>query len=279
MIAAAGRVSVMARARLLKPDFFEDERITALPFGARILYQALWCLADREGRLEDRPQRIAAFAFPPIGNETMQARARKEADAWLELLITSGMVQRYEAEGEHCLLIKRFPEHQKVHPNEPKSSLPQPLDTNGHQWLPIVTNVAGSGSGSGSRSRNKAEAEAKAETREDALRSLPAGFSYKTEPLEPDEPGFVGEYVRHYEKRHGKSPPGTHLGDARSLERDFGTAACVQAAADLDWDKPPAYLRPRMEDRRDKSNGANSGKPAAPTGTERVAARLRGLGQ
>ena len=109
--------------------------------------------------------------------------------------------------------------------------------------------------------------------------SLPVGFSYKTEPLEPDEPGFVGEYVRHFEARHGKHPPGTHLGDARSLERDFGTAACVQAASDLDWDKPPAYLRPRMEDQRGKSNGANSGKPAAPTGTERVAARLRGLGQ
>src|SRR3990167_5958977 len=51
----------MPRARLLKPDFFNDEKMAELPFAARLLFQALWCEADREGRLEDRPQEVAGL--------------------------------------------------------------------------------------------------------------------------------------------------------------------------------------------------------------------------
>jgi len=35
-----------------------------LPYEARLLYQGLWCLADKAGRLEDRPKYLKAEIFP-----------------------------------------------------------------------------------------------------------------------------------------------------------------------------------------------------------------------
>ena len=54
----------MARIRYLKPDFFKDEDIKELPFEARLFYQGLWVQADREGRGEDRPERLRIEIMP-----------------------------------------------------------------------------------------------------------------------------------------------------------------------------------------------------------------------
>ena len=48
----------MARARNIKPAFFSNEILAELPPLARLLFIGLWCLADRKGRLQDRPKRI-----------------------------------------------------------------------------------------------------------------------------------------------------------------------------------------------------------------------------
>jgi hypothetical protein len=48
----------MARARNIKPAFFKNEQLVELGMSTRLLFIGLWCLADREGRLEDRPKRI-----------------------------------------------------------------------------------------------------------------------------------------------------------------------------------------------------------------------------
>ena len=52
------------RARNIKPGFFENEELADLPPLTRLLYIGLWLLADREGRLENRPRRIKAQIFP-----------------------------------------------------------------------------------------------------------------------------------------------------------------------------------------------------------------------
>ena len=54
----------MARARNIKPSFFTNEDLVELPFEDRLLFIGLWTLADREGRLEDRPKRIKMAVFP-----------------------------------------------------------------------------------------------------------------------------------------------------------------------------------------------------------------------
>ena len=48
----------MARTRNIKPAFFDNDILGGLDPLTRLLFIGLWCIADREGRLEDRPLRI-----------------------------------------------------------------------------------------------------------------------------------------------------------------------------------------------------------------------------
>ena len=72
-------------------------------------------IADREGRLEDRPKRIKLAILPADDYNV---------DAGLTELHTHGFIDRYEAEGVKCIQINKFTSHQKPHPREAGSVLP-----------------------------------------------------------------------------------------------------------------------------------------------------------
>lgn len=103
------------RARTLRPQFFASEQVTNCTMAARLLFQGLWCLADREGRLEDRPKQIKLLIFP-VDKVSIENLLRE--------LAAAGLIVRYAAEGQNCIWIPRFVEHQPVHPHEAKSALP-----------------------------------------------------------------------------------------------------------------------------------------------------------
>jgi hypothetical protein len=103
------------RARNVKPSFFQNEQLAELPFEARLLFVGLWCMADREGRLEDRPKRIKMHVFPADSIDV---------EPLLDGLEAQGLIERYEAHGVLCIQIPRFVEHQRPHPNEQPSKLP-----------------------------------------------------------------------------------------------------------------------------------------------------------
>jgi len=102
---------------LLKPGFFTNENLALLPVRARLLYAGLWCLADREGRLEDRPERIKAALFP---------YERINIEPLLAMLHSAGFVKRYTAVYTRCLALPTFCAHQRPHPRERPSLLPPP---------------------------------------------------------------------------------------------------------------------------------------------------------
>lgn len=110
----------MARTRLLHPGFFSNELLTELPFEGRILFAGLWTIADRKGRLEDRPRRIRAELFPydPISAEAVNEH--------LDALAERGFIERYEVGGERYILITGFAKNQKPHSREQASRLPGP---------------------------------------------------------------------------------------------------------------------------------------------------------
>lgn len=105
----------MARARSIKPGFFCNDGLVELPFEVRLLFIGLWTLADREGRLEDRPKRIRAQIFP---------YDNVDVDKALDQLQAAGFVVRYEAEGTRCLQVVNFVKHQMPHHKEAASELP-----------------------------------------------------------------------------------------------------------------------------------------------------------
>lgn len=105
----------MSRSRNIKPGFFKNEELSELPFEYRILFQGLWCEADREGRLEDRPKRIKAEIFP---------YDNVDVDAGLAALAARGFVVRYEADGGRYIQVVAFLKHQNPHKREAESLIP-----------------------------------------------------------------------------------------------------------------------------------------------------------
>src|SRR5580765_8824333 len=108
----------MPRIRTIKPDFFSNEQIGQLPAEARLLFIGLWTLADREGRLQDRPIRIGAQLFP--------YDAAWSVASFLEDLAKANLIWRYEVEGKKCIQIINFTKHQNPHPKETNFGLPAP---------------------------------------------------------------------------------------------------------------------------------------------------------
>lgn len=107
----------MARARNIKPGFFKNEDLAELPFEVRLLFIGLWTLADREGRLEDRPKRIKGELFP---FESF------DVDSMLNQLQAGNFVARYEVGGSRFLEVVNFVKHQDPHYKEKASEIPAP---------------------------------------------------------------------------------------------------------------------------------------------------------
>jgi hypothetical protein len=113
----AARDLMPLRTRLLRPGFFENEDLAALPPYARLLFAGLWLLADRAGRVEDRPVRIKAAIFP---------YEDVEVDPLLDALAASGFITRYTVAGYRGVSIVKFLAHQMPHVREAPSTLPAP---------------------------------------------------------------------------------------------------------------------------------------------------------
>ena len=114
----------MSRTRLLKPSFFKNENLADLPMAARLLFAGLWTLADRQGRLEDRPRRIKAELLPYDS---------VNCDSLLTELYNAGFIVRYETEGFCVIQVVSFDKHQSPHHAEKDSQLPEiPTDASKH---------------------------------------------------------------------------------------------------------------------------------------------------
>lgn len=105
----------MSRSRTIKPSFFNNDDLAECSPLARLLFIGLWTIADRAGRIEDRPKRIKAEILPFDDCNV---------DDLLTELKTRGFIIRYEAEGRRCIEVLNFVKHQRPHPKEPESELP-----------------------------------------------------------------------------------------------------------------------------------------------------------
>lgn len=107
----------MPRIRSLKYEYFINEDLAQISTEARLLGLGLTTVADREGRMEDRPLRLKVLLFPYHD---------VDVDALLNELQTVGFLKRYEVDGKRFLSIVKFLKHQKPHPKEQPSGIPSP---------------------------------------------------------------------------------------------------------------------------------------------------------
>lgn len=110
----------MARTRSIKPGFFDNELLGCLPPLTRLLFIGLWCQADREGRLEDRPRKLkkTILGYDDVSTD--------DVDAMLEALDRNGFIIRYKAEDMDYIQVINFVKHQNPHMKEKASEIPPP---------------------------------------------------------------------------------------------------------------------------------------------------------
>jgi hypothetical protein len=104
----------MARIRTVKPEFFTSEDIVSLSPFARLLYIALWCEADKEGRMYWKPKTFK-MRYLPADEINIEELCNE--------LITAGLVVLY---GDGLAYVPGFAKHQHINPRETASSIPAP---------------------------------------------------------------------------------------------------------------------------------------------------------
>jgi hypothetical protein len=111
----------MARARNIKPGFFLNDLLAEIEPLGRLLFAGLWTIADREGRLEDRPKKIKAAVLPYDDCDV---------DHLLNELSKRDFIIRYEVNGEKYIQIVKWEKHQNPHYKEVKSEIPPYINHN-----------------------------------------------------------------------------------------------------------------------------------------------------
>ncbi|MDE2106644.1 MAG: hypothetical protein KGL39_56030 [Patescibacteria group bacterium] len=109
----------MARARSIKPSFYRDAALVELPIETRLLFPGLWMLADRAGRLEDKPKQIKMEIYPADDFDV---------DDLLDQLQGAGLIVRYAADGIRYIQVTNFDKHQNPHRDEKASTIPAPFE-------------------------------------------------------------------------------------------------------------------------------------------------------
>lgn len=108
----------MARSRNIKPGLFKNEILGVADPIYTIIFQGLWVLADKEGRLEDRPLRIKAEIIP--------YREGIDVDIILNWLACNRFIERYKVNENNYIQVINFRKHQNPHKKEADSTIPVP---------------------------------------------------------------------------------------------------------------------------------------------------------
>jgi hypothetical protein len=90
---------------------------------ARLCFAGLWTLADKEGRLEDRPRWIKNKL---LGYDDVEVNEILDELAKPRNCSPGAFILRYEVEGRNYIQIRKFDQYQNPHPKEQPSRIPPP---------------------------------------------------------------------------------------------------------------------------------------------------------
>lgn len=99
----------MARSRILKPEFWSDEKLALVPRDARLTFAGLWTCSDDYGVTKGHPAWLKAQIFPYDVELTVA-----DFQKWLADLERIGVIDPFTADGESFFFIRNFADHQKV---------------------------------------------------------------------------------------------------------------------------------------------------------------------
>jgi hypothetical protein len=273
----------MARIRSLKPDFFKDEDLGALPFWVRLLYEGLWLFADREGRLENRPIKLKAEIFP---------YDKVDVSKGLKLLSQpkvfnpkkTPFIICYENNGDNYIQILNFRKHQTPHYTEKESTIPAPNEVDSKTTPKVLQEPSGASQDApeqetislthisfqkegewGGIQPEDIEAWAKAYPACDVPRELSAMAEWiKANPAKGKKANyrrFIVNWLARSQERGGgmKSNPRRSVDDAVARERRIGASNSPRAVPERYWQAAARLLADRYWARCDEKFRAAKG--------------------
>jgi hypothetical protein len=111
----------MPRSRIIKPEFWSDEKLARLSRDARLLYIGLWTASDDYAVVKGNPMWLRSQIFPYDKIKIDQFKK------WLNELLGCKRLIAFEKSGENYFFIPSFLAHQKVdHPSRTRNPDPPP---------------------------------------------------------------------------------------------------------------------------------------------------------
>lgn len=112
----------MARCRIIKPEFWDDERLSSISFQARLTYIGIWNFCDDYGVTKASSLWLKSRIYPYDDKLSM-----KEFEKWLSELRNLRRIVEFKHNAECFIFIPNFLKHQVI--NKPsKTRYPEPPD-------------------------------------------------------------------------------------------------------------------------------------------------------
>jgi hypothetical protein len=108
----------MARIRTIKPEFWTDEKVVALPALARLLFIGMWNFVDDEGRAEFSPLRLKMQILPADDADISEL---------IGAIRREGLIEVYVVEDKEYFQVKGFDKHQKIDARRKSKYPPAPI--------------------------------------------------------------------------------------------------------------------------------------------------------
>lgn len=271
------------RERLIKPRFWSDEDLAELGPWHRLLFQGLWALADREGRLEDRPAWIRVQVFP---YDQLEAEHNVSVGAMLDDLAQprkhshegGGFIVRYEVAGRRYIEVRNFKRHQRPHPKEHPSNIPcpsplteKPRKVRGHTAAcSVITRTSHSGPSvpSGSSEPSKPSVTKPAAVASGAIVAIP----------KPGLPDWNREFADDFREVYGGPPSSQLFAQVKVVAKRYGWLRTRPALRDYMAETSIEFLNvPKvMPVRIEAGDRSPPSSPAARRQAKRMVAMAQG---
>ena len=110
----------MARSRVIKPEFWDDEKLARVSRDARLLFIGLWNHADDYGVVKGNPTWLKNHIFPY--EDSLSTQAFKK---WLTELEVGAWILPFGENGEKFYYIRNFTKHQTINrPSKQRNAIP-----------------------------------------------------------------------------------------------------------------------------------------------------------
>ena len=114
----------MPRRRMIKPEFFTDEKVISLPIPARLLFIGMWNHADDEGIFKDSPIQLKVQVFP--ADESIDLNVIKN---YIDLMIQQKLlIPGLNVDDGKLLKITKWHDHQTINRPTPSKYIFTPIN-------------------------------------------------------------------------------------------------------------------------------------------------------